>query len=568
MSEMNTKKHFSIARLLLAPVVALFLTVAAQASTPGITGPVFNLTAQTAYLNQPDGSAVYSWGYGCDPAHAPAGFQPAAISGATCPTMQVPGPTLVVTEGQTVTVNLLNGLPAAAGTTSILFPGFTVTTTGGVTGLLTQEAIPGGTVTYSFVATTPGTHAYYSGTQGDLQIEMGLYGAVVVLPASVNGACTSGLAAKNLQAEAHWGEKDFRLANATGGVGAAFDHAKTCYDREYLFQWAEMDSNIHKQALAQVTARMGCTYGVMGCNLEVPTEPYHPAYFLINGRSMPDLMDANYAPEYPHQPYNGNPHMHMGEQVLIRTIGQGRWQHPFHEHANHVRILARDGNLILSQSSAADLAGILMFDTDTTPGDAFDGIFYFTGRGLNWDPYGHTPTSNDPLAKLTCTPDANGYNTGDPTAVNYYEWCQDHNKPIEANPFGDVAGGGPATLPNPNIFTNGPWYGGTPYLGPDASLRASSTLRASSASTGSYGASAGCVTGTTIANAPAGTNPTPGCTNLQPSNIQANPANERGWAYMWHSHNEREITTNNVFPGGMLMMMLVDSREFVIDESN
>ena len=37
---------------------------------------------------------------------------------------------------------------------------------------------------------------------------------------------------------------------------------------------------------------------------------------------------------------------------------------------------------------------------------------------------------------------------------------------------------------------------------------------------------------------------------------------------MWHSHNEREITTNNVFPGGMLMMMLVDSREFVIDESH
>jgi hypothetical protein len=55
---------------------------------------------------------------------------------------------------------------------------------------------------------------------------------------------------------------------------------------------------------------------------------------------------------------------------------------------------------------------------------------------------------------------------------------------------------------------------------------------------------------------------------LQPSNTQANPVNERGYAFMWHSHNEREITTNNVFPGGMFMMMLVDSREFVIDESN
>ena len=32
-----------------------------------------------------------------------------------------------------------------------------------------------------------------------------------------------------------------------------------------------------------------------------------------------------------------------------------------------------------------------MFNTDTTPGQAFDGIFYFSGRGLNWDPYGHHP---------------------------------------------------------------------------------------------------------------------------------------------------------------------------------
>ena len=96
---------------------------------------------------------------------------------------------------------------------------------------------------------------------------------------------------------------------------------------------------------------MGCSAGAPGCSLDVQTEPYHPAYFLINGRSMPDLMDPNYGVEYPHQPYNGNPHMHPGELTLIRTVGQGRWQHPFHEHANHVRILARDGNLILSSGT-------------------------------------------------------------------------------------------------------------------------------------------------------------------------------------------------------------------------
>ena len=78
------------------------------------------------------------------------------------------------------------------------------------------------------------------------------------------------------------------------------------------------------------------------------------------------------------------------------------------------------------------LAGLLMFNTDTTPGQAFDGIFYWTGRGLNWDPYAHNPASTDALAKLPCTPDANGYNTGAPAAINYFEWCQDHNKPLQA----------------------------------------------------------------------------------------------------------------------------------------
>jgi hypothetical protein len=530
----------SIARLVVVPVLALFLPVSAHAAVPGITGgslttatATFNLTAQDAFLNQPDGNAVYSWGYGCDPNYSPAGFAPAALASViACPSMQVPGPTLIVTEGQTVTVNLLNGLPASAGNTSILFPGFNVTATGGVTGLLTQEAAHSGNVTYTFVASSPGTHAYYSGTQGDLQIEMGLYGAVVVLPSSVPAVCSAGLPVTNpggnKAAQAFWKETDFRLA------AAAFDHDRSCYDREYLFQWAEMDPRIHNAALAQVSALTGCTAGAVGCSLNVPTEPYHPAYFLINGRSMPDLMDANFAAEYPHQPYNANPHMHPGELTLVRAIGQGRWQHPFHEHANHVRILARDGNMILSQSRSEDLAGILMFNTDTTPGEAFDGIFYFTGRGLNWDPYGHHPgDTSDLSASLPCTPDANGYNTGAPAAINYFEWCQDHNKPLEVAPFGDVGAGGPATLPNPNILTNGAWYGGTPYLGPDATTRASG--------------------------------PTD---NLQPSNTQANPTNERGWAYMWHSHNEREITTNNVFPGGMLMMMLVDSREFVIDETN
>jgi FtsP/CotA-like multicopper oxidase with cupredoxin domain len=536
MMPMKMRNALGKTRLLLAiTAVAASFTATAYAAAPGITGqasaPTFNLTAQAAYITQPDGQAIYSWGYGCDPSSAAPKFLPAAISNAQCSAMQIPGPTLIVTEGDQVTINLANGLPRPAGNTSMLFPGFQVTASNGVSGLLAQEAAPGGSVSYTFIATNPGTHSYYSGTQGDLQIEMGLYGALIVLPKSTDAAISSctGLG----QGPAHYQpEADFRLASA------AYNHAKTCYDREYLFQFSEMDPNIHSQVLEQVSDAnriAACAASAGACpQLTVTTEPYHPAYFMINGRSMPDDMDPNYALEYPHQPYNGNPHMHPGEQVLLRIIGQGRWQHPFHEHANHVRILGRDGNLILSSTDANSLAGPALFTTTTTPGQAIDGIFYYTGRGLNWDMYGHNPTSSDGQAKVPCVADANGYYTSDPKAINYYEWCQDHNKPLQVAPFGDVASGGPATLPDVNILTNGAWFGGSPYLGADATVRAS---------------------GPTGVTPPSGT-------------IANSPNQEAGFAFMWHSHNEREITTNNAFPGGMMMMMLVDSREYVIDESN
>jgi FtsP/CotA-like multicopper oxidase with cupredoxin domain len=531
MSQKNIKKSISMLWLLPAVVAALALTLpdAAHAAAPGITGPSFSLTAQESYISQPDGQSIYSWGYGCSV--APTGFMP-DMPGKTCPTMQIPGPTLIVTEGETVTVTLKDELPAAAGNTSILFPGFQVTTSGGTPGLLTTEATAGTPVTYSFVASKPGTHSYYSGTQGDLQVEMGLYGALIVLPANVPGNCTTGTAASNLAAEGAHSEIDFRLAKA------AYDHPASCYDREYLFQFSEIDPKIHQQVVDQLATIKACVASASpncATTLDVATEPYHPNYFMINGRSMPDDMDPNYAGEYPHQPYNGDPHMHPGELVLLRIIGQGRWQHPFHEHGNHVRILARDGNLILSKSAdsanpnAQDLAGPLLFTTTTTPGLAMDGIFYWTGKGLNWDVFGHG-FSGDASA---CVPDANGYYTSVPSAPNYYEWCQDHNLALEAHPFGEVAAGGPVTLPDANILTNGAWYGGSAYLGAEATARATG---------------------------PNGTTP--------PSGTIANsPSGEAGFAFMWHSHNEREITTNNIFPGGMMMMMLVDPRAFTIDES-
>src|SRR6266496_582197 len=195
MRTMNMKPL--IARAVLGTAFALtsLLAFNAQASAPGITAApftgstsTFNLSAAAAYISQPDGASIYSWGYGCTGGTAT--FAPAAITTGFCSTMQLPGPTLIVNQNDTVTVTLTNNLPAAAGNTSIMFPGFAVTATGGAPGVLTQEATHGGTVTYTFVASTPGTHSYYSGTRANLQVEMGLFGALIVLPKNANGTGT------------------------------------------------------------------------------------------------------------------------------------------------------------------------------------------------------------------------------------------------------------------------------------------------------------------------------------------------------------------------------------------
>jgi len=116
----NMKKGISNRPLLLALMVAVLtlLTATAHAAAPGIKGPVFDLRAEAAYITQPDGSMIYSWGYGCNT--PPTDFVPPTITGGFCNSMQIPGPTLVVTQGVQVTVTLTNRLPAAAGNTSIL----------------------------------------------------------------------------------------------------------------------------------------------------------------------------------------------------------------------------------------------------------------------------------------------------------------------------------------------------------------------------------------------------------------------------------------------------------------
>ena len=438
---MNRKNLQYRGRILLLSAALLFLWVLqAQAAIEGLTGlTTFDFTAQTDHISTGEGGSVLIWGY--------------ANNGGTT---QYPGPTLIVNQGDAITINLTNQLAVP---TSIVFPGqYNVATLGGVAGALTQEApASGGTVSYMFTVSEPGTYTYYSGTNTDLQVEMGLLGVIVVRPTGFNPAAPQ-----------------------------AYGHADSAYDRETLFLLTEMDPAIHQLVEFGLTA-------------QVDTSTFKTYYWFINGRTGPDTMLGNNLAYLPTQPYNSLPRIHPGETLLIRLIGGGRDLHPFHTHGNNFIQIARDGRMLSSVpgSSGAD-RGVSDFTMAVSPGATYDALFSWTGEKLGWDMYGHTPANG-----VVCDDTVNN-ETGGSTPDGFddvtYEYCADHERPI------------PVALPGILDMTFGAQYSGSPYLGGGGFL-------------------------------PPGE-----------GGFNANG----GFFYMWHSHNEKEMVNFDVFPGGMMTMMIVE----------
>lgn len=431
----NTVKRYGLTFLGVI-LTAVFCVAPARAAIDGLTGTEFNFTAKSGYVLASEGSSILMWGYGVDG------------------NMQYPGPTLIVNEGDLITVTVTNQLSVP---TSIVFPGQTnVTASGGVPGLLAREALPGGTVTYSFTASKPGTYTYYSGTRPDLQVMMGLVGALIVrplgLPAPVPGEPPA--------------------------VGRAYGHDDSRFNRETLFLLTEIDPRLNRLV-------------ELGRMDEVDTTIFKAAHWFINGRDAPDTLAPAFDPTLPNQPYNSLPRMHPAERMLLRMIGGGRDNHPFHCHGNQHNQIAKDGRLMQTAPGMGADMQESVFTSAVGPGQTIDAIFSWTGQGLGWDIYGHAPT--DP-----CEP----YEDCSPTG--------DHGKPV------------PVVMPSIEVIVAGQFYSGSPYLGTKGQLP-------------------------------------PGEGGFNPTSALF---------YMWHSHAERELTSNNIFPGGMLTFGIVEKWDVVIEPGN
>ena len=355
----------------------------------------FNLVATDGYTSEPDGNSIYYWGYGV----FGNGFQ-------------LPGPILCVNTGEVVDITLTNQLPVA---TSIQLPGFTNVTyndgaTSGPVGpvfdatgamvSLVPLAAPGSSITYRFKANNAGTYVYQSGTDPQLQVQMGLYGAIVVRPAGIS------VTADDILAIPYYDGTEIQHTNADAGMtpdeaSALASNAKCAYpsidnpakcdplaiydgsvDGENILILSEIDPQVHTFIEQQFVAG-----NLESLNWNSYPIGYIAHYFLINGRSMPDTLAPNNAPWMPWQPYGAMAHVQPWDihvnalDALLRYINVGNAAYDFHPHSNHEHVIAQDSALMKGTT-----AGVVNDNTEEkfniliNPGGSVDATFRWTNE--------------------------------------------------------------------------------------------------------------------------------------------------------------------------------------------
>ncbi len=204
------------------------------------------LRADTTSMTMPGGESVSMWGYAED---LDSDF--ATVDG----TVSVPGPEIQVPTGDSeLIIHLKNNLDVP---TSLMIMGqasdsMVPTYEGGrVMSFSAEAAAGGGEATYTWSNLRPGTYLYGTATNPAVQVQMGLYGALIadVVPGVYCGPVGSG-----------------------GGEA----YPGIVYDEDIVLLFSEIDPALH-------AAVAGGTYGPG--QAMTSTIGYAPKYFLINGKA-------------------------------------------------------------------------------------------------------------------------------------------------------------------------------------------------------------------------------------------------------------------------------------------
>ncbi len=260
-----------------------------NANTPAQTRD-FTLYVRDTTIKLPGGKEIYAFGYTDNP-NGPA---------------KIPGPTFVVNEGDTVNLTLVNDKDPTKTLVNADGDGHTIH----LHGLDLPSAMDGDPMTapgqhpvmqgtrfkYTFVAKKPGTYWYHCHESAAEHVQMGMYGAIVILP--------------------------------KGMPNRAYPDTPT-FDKQYTFVLSDMSSDMHQQDYNALH--------VPG-SVDPNWTQYRPNYFFINGKVWPDIMNDP----------NTFIQATVGQRILIRLVNVGYVVHAIHTHGFHFQVIGTDGRKLAS----------------------------------------------------------------------------------------------------------------------------------------------------------------------------------------------------------------------------
>lgn len=313
--------------VLLHGVLAAFLLAGGGAALAA--NVTVNLWAKAGTTSLPDGGTVNVWGY-----------TDAAVGLVTQPG----GPTLIVNQGDVVTVNLTNTLTAA---TAVLFQGQAMVPD-------SVGAVPNGARVYTFTASNPGTFLYEAGLlpNSQHQAAMGLYGALIVRPTAVpfiaisvtptpTGSVTrtdtaaTYTSGSNLVADTSVQSTD--VGAAVSGAGIPFGTTITAVTPGTSFTMsapaaaAYGASTVVNDEAVLVLSEIDPALNNSASSAAFDMRNYAPKYFLINGKAYPATAPIASA---------------AGNKVLLRYVNAGVKHHSMAVLGLRQNFVAKDASLL------------------------------------------------------------------------------------------------------------------------------------------------------------------------------------------------------------------------------
>jgi len=247
---------------------------------------IVKLSMQDVLFEMVDKRPVYHWAF-ADPTHGP----------------RIPGAMLLAREGDTITIELTNAMDEEH---AFAIPG--VVDSG--------PLAAGESRILSFTAPAGGTYLYHDPLNAPVNRVLGLYGAMIVLPAASN----TPYSVPTPLVQGLFDALGDRGTMPEFFPGDAWDPA-----RSWIWLFATVDHEKNELVRNLPAGRV--------IDPEVFLDGYLPQYFLLTGKSG---FFSSHDPEI-------FPHGNIGQPAIIRTLNAGLATHSPHIHGTHLAQISVDG---------------------------------------------------------------------------------------------------------------------------------------------------------------------------------------------------------------------------------